>query len=60
MGDVVAELHVLDALRSEQPQGADRPTGLASAAEYRQPGADLQAPLESDGAPDVGAVLRTE
>jgi hypothetical protein len=60
MGDVVAEFHVLDALRGEQRRGACRPTDLASAAEYRQPGGNFEAALKSYGALDVCAVLRTE
>lgn len=60
MGDVVAELHVLDALRREQCQGADRPSGFASAAKYRQPGGNFEATLKSYGALDVCAVIGTE
>jgi hypothetical protein len=60
MGDVVAKFHVLDALRREQCQGADRPSGLASAAEDCQPRGHFEAPLKSYGALDVCAVLGTE
>jgi hypothetical protein len=60
MGDVVAEFHVLDALRGQQRRGAGRPSDLASAAEYRQPGGDFEATLKSYGALDVCAVLGTE
>jgi hypothetical protein len=60
MGDVVTELHVLDALRREQCQGADRPSGLASAAENRQAGGNFEATLKSYDALDVCAVLGTE
>jgi hypothetical protein len=59
VGDVVAELHVLDALRREQCQGADGPSRLASAAKYRQPGGNFEAALKSYGALDVCAVLGT-
>jgi hypothetical protein len=60
MGDVVAELHVLDALRGKQCHGAGGPADLASAAEYRQSGGNFEAALKSYGALDVCAVLRTE
>jgi hypothetical protein len=56
----VAELHVLDALRREQCQGADRPSGLTSAAKYRQPRGNFEAKLKSDSPLDVGAVIGTE
>jgi hypothetical protein len=56
----VAELHVLDALRREQCQGADRPSGLASAAKNCQPGGNFEATLKCYGALDVYAVLGTE
>jgi hypothetical protein len=60
VGDVVAEFHVLDALRHKQCHGAGRPSGLASAAEDRQPGGSLQTPLKSNHALDVGAIRGTE
>jgi hypothetical protein len=56
----VAELHVLDAFRREQGKGADRPSGLASAAEDCQPGGDFEVAMNSYGALDVCAVLGTE
>jgi len=56
----VAELHVLDALRREQCQGADCPSGLACAAKNCQPCGNFQATLKSYGALDVCAVLGTE
>jgi hypothetical protein len=56
----VAELHVLYALRHEQPQGSDRPSGFASAAPDRQPGRGLKTTLESNGPFDVGAIPGTE
>jgi hypothetical protein len=52
----VAEFHVLDALRHQQADGSDRPTGLAPAAEDRQTGTDLKTPLKSDDALDVRAI----
>jgi hypothetical protein len=58
--DVVAEFHVLDALGHEQSEGAGRPSGLAPAAENRQSGGGFKAPLKSDDALDVCAVLGTE
>jgi hypothetical protein len=60
MGDVVAELHVLDALRHEQSHGASRPSGLALAAEDGQPGGGFEATLKADGALDVGTILAAE
>jgi hypothetical protein len=56
----VAELHVLDALRPEQCQSAERPSGLASAAEDRQPRGSFESTLTPDDALDVGAVVGTE
>ena len=44
-------------LRHEQGHGSGSPSGLASAAEDGQPGGDFQAPLKSDDALDVCAVL---
>ena len=60
MDDVVAELHVLDALRREQCQSADRPSRLASAGKNRQPGCEFEGPLKSYGALDVCAVRGTK
>jgi hypothetical protein len=57
VGDVVAEFHVLDALRREQRQCADGPSGLASAAEDRQPGGGFEATLKTYDALDVCAIL---
>ena len=57
VGDVVAELHVLDALRHEQSQRADRPSGLAPATPDCQPGGDFEATLKTYDALDIGAVL---
>jgi hypothetical protein len=56
----VTQLHVLDALRREQCQGADRPPGLASAAKDRQPADSFEATLKSNGALDVCTVLGAE
>jgi hypothetical protein len=56
----VAEFHVLDDLGHQQADGSGRPAGLAPAAEDRQPGADLKAPLKSDDALDVRAIVRAE
>jgi hypothetical protein len=56
----VAEFHVLDALRREQRQCSDRPSGLASATEDRQPGGDFEATLKTYDALDVCAVLGTQ
>jgi hypothetical protein len=58
--DVVAQLHVLDALGHHQSDGSDRPSGLASAAEDRQPGGNLEGSLTTYDALDVGAILGTE
>jgi hypothetical protein len=60
VGDVVAELHVLDALRREQCHGAGRPSGLALTGENRQPGGSFEATLKPYDALDIGAVLGTE
>jgi hypothetical protein len=60
MGDVVAELHVFDALRHEQCDGARRPPGLASTAENSQPGGDFEASLKTNDSLDVSAVLATK
>jgi hypothetical protein len=56
----VAELHVFDALRHEQSNGASRPSGLALTAKDRQPGGGLEATLKADGALDVGTILGTQ
>jgi len=56
----VAELHVLDALRHEQRQGADSPSGLALGAKDGQPGGGFETTLKSYGALDVCAVVATE
>jgi hypothetical protein len=58
--DVVAQFHVLDALGDEQSDGSDGPSGLASAAEDRQPGGRLEAALKPYDAFDVRAILGTE
>jgi hypothetical protein len=57
VGDVVAELHILDALRCEQSKRACRPAGLAPAGPDRQPGGDFEAALKTYDAPDVRAVV---
>jgi hypothetical protein len=56
----VAELHVLDALRHEQRQGADSPSGLALGAKDGQPGGSFEATLKPYDALYISAVLGTE
>jgi hypothetical protein len=60
VGDVVTELHVLDALRHEQSHGASRPSGLAPTGEDGQPGGGFEATLKADGALDVGTIVATK
>ena len=60
VGDVVAELHILDALRCEQSERAGRPAGLAPAGPNRQPGGDFKATLKTYDALDVCAVVGAE
>jgi hypothetical protein len=56
----MTELHVLDALRGEQPDRAGRPTGLAPAGPDRQPCGDFEAALKTYDALDVGAVVSAQ
>ena len=60
VGDVVTELHIVDAFGGEQRRRADSPPDFAPAAENGQPGGDFEASLKTYDALDVCAVLGAE
>src|ERR1700729_223330 len=57
VGDVMGELHVLDALSHRKRSGSDTPSQPAPAGENGQPCRCLEISLKSDGAPDVLMIL---
>jgi hypothetical protein len=59
VGDVVAQLHVLDDLRQCEHPRADRPGDLVLAAEQDHSAARGKSTLQLDGPPDVAGVLVT-
>src|SRR5690625_2289267 len=57
---VVADLHVLDALRHRESGRAHRPTQHGLAAVNHQPRRDIQHPLKHDRVMDVSSVVGAE
>src|SRR5271156_4512540 len=60
VADIVAQLHVLDALGRGQCASSERPSGTGSADADHDTGGQIEAALNSDGALDVRAVLRAK
>src|ERR1700743_1031739 len=60
VADIVAQLHVLDALGRGQRASSDRPSGPGSAGADHDTGAQIEAALNSDGALDIRPVVRAK
>src|ERR1700730_13323135 len=60
VADIVAELHVLDALGRGQGTGSERPSGPGSADADHDTGGHVEVALNSDGALDISPVLRAK
>ena len=59
VADIVAQFHVLDALGRGQGERPEHPPGPGSAGTDHQTGGEVEAALNSDGALDIGPVVRT-